>query len=179
MNDLVSFAIKYQVAWTHGTQRVPPCPTFFHALQQNVWRKIMEEILPRAGSSIIRAALAMKHRWVTPNNGSYLVYKTKHWCIYHISCCTVCDSLNHPADTRCWPHLRTRCSVLESSAFRVLFFPGVAPSTSCVSSADVFRSTSSWGLPPEGWVCCISGRKAADAKDTLKGVKADVCYVFP
>lgn len=41
--------------------------------QHNVWTKIVEEILPSAGPSIIRAAQAMKYRPGPTNNESYLV----------------------------------------------------------------------------------------------------------
>lgn len=73
--------------------------------QHNVWTKIVEEILPSTGPSIIRAAQAMKYRPGPTNNESYLVCWTSCLCIYHLSGCTSCDSLNSLADTTCWRHI--------------------------------------------------------------------------
>lgn len=75
--------------------------------QHNVWTKIVEEILPSAGPSIIRAARAKKYRPGPTNNESYLVCKTSCLCIYHLSGCTTCDSLTGLADTTCCRHLWT------------------------------------------------------------------------
>lgn len=188
-----NYGVAFSPRVPGGSLLVPPlltstlgCSLHF---QRNVWAKIVEEILPSTGSSIIGVCSGYEiqagpyQQWLLSCMLDlmlvYLSHKRLHdvWFI----------------ERSCWYNTptaflgsRPRCSMivlptsyspehpeedLHSVCFALLC-GGCASHAAVVlikesHGVDVFRSTSLLGLPPEGWMCCISGRKAGVAWDAL------------